>query len=507
MRVVRDGLSDLPSLVYVRPNLYGALRYLRDLQSEQFLWIDAICINQADIRERNHEVLKMAQIYTLASRTIVWLGNAEAHDSSKRAFEILASIGKQFERLNDDSLVITPGSEDRSATEIAFLSIFKPPWSSLTVAVDMKEAIEPIYSGADWEAIEKILNCSWWGRLWIYQEAMLGYRKAIVRCGTDSIPLYVLTTSIAAAILYGKHMFGSRFNASLIRQCAGLFPDHMQRSTLHVLLIATQTAQYMDKHDRIYALLGLAPPEYRANIEVDYSRHVFDLFYDTCVAMVDLGERLTFLHFCDWELGMSQAKPTWVPDWNRNRLEILRPSSWADGNITTANQNTIDGPHLNVEAVLCDRVQYVAALDVGDVYTLLSLTKLAAELNGHKCTHTIDMLKRELIIALTNGRVRDFYPEATGLGTVDEILSHSDDYELTFNGYNYHKGRSVFITNRGQLGLGPKFLLPGMLAMRIFFSRYQPRRSRGSHCRGIWRFLANGFTGLNVRTFVSTSAL
>ena len=39
-------------------------------------WIDAICINQADTEEKNHQVTIMRQIYEKASRVYAWLGKA-----------------------------------------------------------------------------------------------------------------------------------------------------------------------------------------------------------------------------------------------------------------------------------------------------------------------------------------------------------------------------------------------------------------------------------------------
>jgi hypothetical protein len=44
-----DGTS-----VWVRENLRSALWHLRDTTDVRVLWIAAICINQADIEERNH---------------------------------------------------------------------------------------------------------------------------------------------------------------------------------------------------------------------------------------------------------------------------------------------------------------------------------------------------------------------------------------------------------------------------------------------------------------------
>jgi hypothetical protein len=58
----------------VTKNLHAALVHLRLSYSPRTLWIDAICINQADIEERNRQVKHMREIYTRAMRVIVWLG-------------------------------------------------------------------------------------------------------------------------------------------------------------------------------------------------------------------------------------------------------------------------------------------------------------------------------------------------------------------------------------------------------------------------------------------------
>jgi hypothetical protein len=38
------------------------------------MWVDAVCINQNDLAEREREVLKMCKIYSQAKRVLVWLG-------------------------------------------------------------------------------------------------------------------------------------------------------------------------------------------------------------------------------------------------------------------------------------------------------------------------------------------------------------------------------------------------------------------------------------------------
>lgn len=40
------------------------------------IWIDAVCIDQENVRERNHQVDLMSMIYKGASRTVAYVGEA-----------------------------------------------------------------------------------------------------------------------------------------------------------------------------------------------------------------------------------------------------------------------------------------------------------------------------------------------------------------------------------------------------------------------------------------------
>jgi hypothetical protein len=66
-------------------NLHRALLQLRDHACPRLLWIDAICINQDDKREKEHQIPLIAEIYAKAVRVIVWLGDAE--DDSNEVLE------------------------------------------------------------------------------------------------------------------------------------------------------------------------------------------------------------------------------------------------------------------------------------------------------------------------------------------------------------------------------------------------------------------------------------
>lgn len=58
----------------VTPNLLDALRYLRHEKNERVLWVDAICINQADAQEIRRRIWIMPHIYARARVVLLWLG-------------------------------------------------------------------------------------------------------------------------------------------------------------------------------------------------------------------------------------------------------------------------------------------------------------------------------------------------------------------------------------------------------------------------------------------------
>ena len=77
----------------VRKNLFDCLSCLSKqvVGSESFeLWIDAICIDQDHMKERNHQVQQMRQIYEGAERVVIWLG--PAYSNSEQLFECLGAF-------------------------------------------------------------------------------------------------------------------------------------------------------------------------------------------------------------------------------------------------------------------------------------------------------------------------------------------------------------------------------------------------------------------------------
>jgi len=117
------GSSNTPQSVFidncdlpVTANLYQALSRLRDRTFERILWVDYICINQADEQEKEHQIQSMAKIYGQANRVIVYLG--EAADDSDQALEDIR-VAAEAESIS---------SSQSEEGQKAMLKLLERPW-------------------------------------------------------------------------------------------------------------------------------------------------------------------------------------------------------------------------------------------------------------------------------------------------------------------------------------------------------------------------------------------
>ena len=79
--VDRTGLS-------VSSDLLCAIQNIKRINSLRWLWVDAICINQANNEEKSDQVTMMKTIYAAANRVYVWLGNAIADTDPAEEYDM-----------------------------------------------------------------------------------------------------------------------------------------------------------------------------------------------------------------------------------------------------------------------------------------------------------------------------------------------------------------------------------------------------------------------------------
>jgi hypothetical protein len=92
-------LNGTPFLV--RKNLWDFLDRARKDGYEGYIWIDALCINQAKVGERNHQVALMGKIYSHAKGVIVWLGHV-----GKEIEDAMVTVGRIYADVEPSSSVL-----------------------------------------------------------------------------------------------------------------------------------------------------------------------------------------------------------------------------------------------------------------------------------------------------------------------------------------------------------------------------------------------------------------
>lgn len=286
--------KDHNSIMMIGQNLSSALRHLRSNSASRKLWVDAICIDQSDITERNNQVLRMADIYRLAERVIIWLGAAA--DDSAHALSTVDFLGNQLEFSIDHFLIKHPD---------AVHSDWYMPDTPL------------IYDERTLKALEKFFLRAWFERLWVVQEAGLSNHRAIVQCGNDVISWGSFRRAIT--LLDEKQL-----PSDILRQRLGglsLFTGETTWSTKRLLAIARQK-ECSDVRDKLYGILSISPPDFSARIKPDYASPAAVIFKEASLAAINSSKRLTWLRFTAAGSSMLDM-PSWASDWSSPPARLM----------------------------------------------------------------------------------------------------------------------------------------------------------------------------------------
>jgi hypothetical protein len=292
----------------VQENLWHALIHLRSPIQKQILWIDAICINQNDIRERNHHVGIMGQVYSTAEEVKVWLGRGLPRDRLyiSDTFALLNSIRSNPE-LYCPSTVWKCGFSKANCT-----------------TADEELSWHGEIKGAK-EVLEKILSASYWKRIWIVQEYVLA-RKLLIHHGYNSISGEVFDLAL-------NHLYYWRGNTPAPAMVVSRHRTARAALPLANLIRIYHDSLSTDPRDKVYALLGLASDVADKGFAADYNKSNLEVLFDVAVslcttwvdggkygvvnALIDLeqslqlqgaeGFREVFLYFRDIEKGLQSG--------------------------------------------------------------------------------------------------------------------------------------------------------------------------------------------------------
>lgn len=291
------------TLVAVTQNLSLALRSLRNSNTDRILWIDAICIDQDNDKERGHQVCQMGAIYAKAERVLIWLGPATPE--TDLAFDNM----RRFEKESSKYACRDWKVSDKRWEEI--MASVQPPdgnGKTTTIRDQMK-------------GLEDLMARTWFDRVWIIQE-VTNARAAKVACGTRT----VLARTFA--------LFPNLCGFTPSQHCQAIL-DVMPGPTrenswwkkshdLNTLLLRFRGSHASDPRDKIYALLGISSDHYMMDFPApDYEKSETEVIQAT----------VTFL----LQLRTGSEQNAWAPAWTltefMQRLEHIAGETcvWAAG--------------------------------------------------------------------------------------------------------------------------------------------------------------------------------
>ncbi|KAK3504442.1 heterokaryon incompatibility protein-domain-containing protein [Neurospora crassa] len=228
---------------HVNQNLHMALLALRQPDQDRLLWIDAICIDQDNHKEKGHQVGQMRQIYENAEQVLIWLG------SSSCEIDSLLDWVRRWDL------------ETRQRPEAHIAKGWIDSWIRLT---NLETAFDRGWISASWRnALQDILARSWFRRVWILQE-VASAKRATILCGSKAIP----SRGFSLLPLLLEVELDSHTEAVL-----DILPGYRRKETwwgetqdLETLLLKFGTSEATDQRDKIYALLGISSDARASNI-------------------------------------------------------------------------------------------------------------------------------------------------------------------------------------------------------------------------------------------------
>ena len=289
--------SDLP--VRVTANCHDVLLTLQDNAESSPVWVDALCINQADISERSAQVSRMSDIFYSAKIVVGYPGRSFLSQIKDTGSSVEAPSSKESWKLFVPKVAETP-------EQIASIMALHP------------------------EAFSKLFNSPWFLRTWVVQEVMLPRRLYVflgpkIRVNFESIWPSSYSFSIWPLIFEMRQNFHLEYSDPIGRK--GYMNLNYWR--LFELMESTNHVGCHDSRDKLFAILPLFLRPIPEILRPDYSKTVVHVYADLSWFLInyDVPESLSFAGICQAGLDC----PSWITNWTAKRTAVpLRSGAFVD---------------------------------------------------------------------------------------------------------------------------------------------------------------------------------
>lgn len=329
------------TLLFVTSNCAGGMRRLRLKDIPRRVWIDAVCIDQAQKAERNHQVALMARIYTQARQVVIYTG--EATPSSDALFAWLEGLDGRSLNVSVimRQLRLLTSSTGQSLNPVANTAVplFRvASGGNMSSFLTNPSAVTSSVSISDDELqylVRDFVSRRWFSRVWVVQEmALADVRNTVVVAGDKEVSavrvmhaLSLLDTKVKASETTDIFVLLARGAFREYSYSSGTGNAKMATSHLLDMLIATRAHTSEDPRDKIFGVLsvaqswdGLMPGHHSAACDADRlpiadytlsTREVFTRYSAFFIREHGLGYFLSLLKSPSEIDGL----PSWAADW------------------------------------------------------------------------------------------------------------------------------------------------------------------------------------------------
>ncbi|KAF1832563.1 HET-domain-containing protein [Decorospora gaudefroyi] len=305
----------------IRENLFQALRHIRLMDDYSWIWVDALCIEQTNEREKSQQIPKMPEIYANAWNVIAWLGVEDlSKDDIDRAVDLIPNILNltTLDAVLQDKKV----DDEMLRCWVAFGNLLQRPWFERRWVIQEVACARRLSVRIG----EKIL--SWMD----FADAVDLYLESInrIRALYCQSPLHEVDPTALSSIENSKAVALMKLSRSVFRKSSDAVIMSRLMS-LETLVLTASSFAVSDVRDVVYALLYLASdrdcdqsttitsptqPRFAPN----YSKHPVDLFIEFTRYCISKTKALDIIcrAWASWprssRLAAYEGKyiPTWV---------------------------------------------------------------------------------------------------------------------------------------------------------------------------------------------------
>ncbi|KAN0110935.1 Heterokaryon incompatibility protein (HET) domain containing protein [Hyaloscypha variabilis] len=497
--IVVDGADFLAT-----PNFEAGLRHLRKKDEIVTLWVDALCINQSDIPEKNFQLKQMREIYVQAKSVIAWLG--PSNENSEEAMKWIEDYGGRSHQLKIGSIGGPRLISLLDALDGRDVPTDEPINEEATIfAADLREQLSPANS---WHAdlitaLLKFFKRAYWNRIWIVQELASASNLVFV-CGKDIASDNAIYDTLRLLRNFTQYQ-NLKWNR-MVQETQFVKPSGVSLTQINTsrpinllkfrrathpapLIHLMRTFRFFsstDPRDKVFALLGISRDADVLGLRADYNKTCDQVYADAARRLIHAGY-VDILGLVQYPKSVPGLQ-SWVPDLSRihyraplqqrslerkgppgsTRLEPKFFASATKENIVLRRENTMapDMP-LSLHGVRVGKIEQVGLHweNEGGVGRWLHDLQRLSQLAVWRAA----VADQEIRQGVRKPRLADEKVHTAWQSFKESDLKDVDEKALEDVGLSYYcewlqtvsKGRRPLLCESSYLGIGPSETEPG----------------------------------------------